>query len=140
MRNALVCSIMVVAMLVFAAVAMAISIETVPVGNLGNAGEISGVSAGAGPGGWGPDRTCGAVDYEYNIGKYEVTASQYMEFLNAVAVTDTHGLYNADMWLSDAGCKIERTTSSSGYSYSVAVEYADYPVNHTSPSACSIRS
>ena len=28
---------------------------------------------------------CGAVGYTYNIGKYEVTSSQYIEFLNAVA-------------------------------------------------------
>ena len=27
----------------------------------------------------------GGVDYTYNIGKYEITAGQYCEFLNAVA-------------------------------------------------------
>ncbi len=40
----------------------------------------------------------GGVDYVYEIGKYEVTAGQYTEFLNAVADEDTYGLYNADMW------------------------------------------
>ena len=65
--------------------AMAVVIETVPVGNVGNAGELSG----AGAGGRGPDRICGAVDYAYNIGKYEVTNAQYAEFLNAAAATDT---------------------------------------------------
>ena len=40
------------------------------------------------------DRICGSVGYNYNIGKYEVTAGQYTEFLNAVARTDTYGLYN----------------------------------------------
>lgn len=49
------------------------SLETVPVGNLGNTGEWSGESYG----GYGPDRICGAVDYAYNIGKYEVTGAQY---------------------------------------------------------------
>ena len=39
-------------------------IDTVPVGNWGNDGELSG----AGTGGYGPDRICGAVDYAYNIG------------------------------------------------------------------------
>ena len=60
-------------------------VETVTVGNPGNAGEWSGESYG----GYGPDRICGAVDYTYNIGKYEVTAGQYTEFLNAVAGVDT---------------------------------------------------
>ena len=36
-------------------------IVTVPVGNLGNTGELSG----AGAGGYGPDRICGAVAYVY---------------------------------------------------------------------------
>ena len=40
----------------------------------------------------------GGVDYVYNIGKYEVTNSQYAEFLNAVAaVGNPHGLYNTEM-------------------------------------------
>ena len=47
--------------------------ETVPVGNVGNAGELSG----AGAGGYGPDVIVGGVDYAYNIGTYEVTAGQY---------------------------------------------------------------
>ncbi|MDM8004619.1 MAG: hypothetical protein QUV05_00485, partial [Phycisphaerae bacterium] len=52
-------------------------IETVPVGNPGNVGELSG----AGAGGYGEDRICGAVSYGYRIGKYEVTAGQYCAFL-----------------------------------------------------------
>ena len=131
LRKMLVCSATILTMLV-SATATALIIETVPVGNTGNGGEISGISAAPGPGGWGPDRTCGAVGHEYNIGKYEVTAGQYAEFLNAVAVTDAHGLYNEDMWSSDVGCKIERTSSASGYSYVVAAEYADRPVNYVS--------
>ncbi|MCK4661128.1 MAG: hypothetical protein KAV82_16530, partial [Phycisphaerae bacterium] len=78
--------------------------ETVPVGNLGNAGELSGLGAG----GNGPDRICGAVDYAYNIGKYEVTAGQYAEFLNAVAATDAYELYNSSMDSSSYGCQITR--------------------------------
>jgi len=42
-------------------------VETVSVGNPGNAGELSGESAG----GEGPDRICGAVGYVYKIGKFE---------------------------------------------------------------------
>ncbi len=100
-------------------------IDTVPVGNPGNTGELSGEGAG----GAGPDRICGAVDYVFNIGKFEVTAGQYTEFLNAVANTDTYELYNTRMWSSIYGCKIERTGSSGSYTYSVAPDWANRPVN-----------
>ncbi|UCG16459.1 MAG: SUMF1/EgtB/PvdO family nonheme iron enzyme [Phycisphaerales bacterium] len=103
-------------------------IDTVPVGNPGNTGELSG----AGAGGSGPDRICGAVAYMYNIGKYEVTAGQYTEFLNAVATTDTYGLYDSLMWSDSFGCKIEQTGSSGSYSYSVATDWAGRPVNYIS--------
>jgi len=121
-----VCAAVVCVSLVSAA--SAVNIETVPVGNPGNAGELSGEGAG----GSGPDRICGAVAYAYNIGKYEVTAGQYTAFLNAVAATDTYGLYNSSMWSSSDGCKIERTGSSGSYSYSVAGDWANRPVNYVS--------
>ncbi len=103
-------------------------IETVTVGHPGNDGELSG----AGAGGLGPDRICGAVDYAYNIGMYEVTAGQYTEFLNAVAETDTYLLYNTEMWPGSYGCKIEQSGSSGSYSYSVSPDWADRPVNYVS--------
>ena len=90
-------------LLLSAVPALAITIETVPVGNPGNAGEWTGDSYG----GWGPDHVCGAVAYAYNIGKYEVTAGQYFAFLNAVAATDAYGLYNTEMWSFSGGCKIQ---------------------------------
>jgi formylglycine-generating enzyme required for sulfatase activity len=105
-----------------------VNIETVPVGNVGNTGEWSGGSYG----GNGQDRICGAVDYEYNIGKYEVTAGQYCEFLNAVAGVDTYGLYNGDMWANHRGCKIQRSGSPGSYTYSVAGDWANRPVNYVS--------
>jgi len=106
-----------------------ISLEMVSVGQVGNAGEWSGESYG----GYGPDRICGAVSYAYNIGKYEVTAGQYTEFLNAKAKTDTYELYNFSMW-NDTwyGCKIERNGTSGNYTYRVASNYANRPVNFVS--------
>jgi opacity protein-like surface antigen len=87
----------VVAALLLASVTSAVHIETVHVGNGGN---------------WPDPKTgVGTVKYEYNIGKYEVTAGQYSEFLNAVAGADTFGLYNPDMWFDPEGCKIERSGS-----------------------------
>ncbi len=94
----------------------AVNIETVPVGNPGNVADSR-------YGGY------GSVSYAYNIGKYEVTAGQYTEFLNAVAATDTYGLYNISMWSGTQGCKIERTGSPGSYTYSVAPAWANRPVN-----------
>ncbi|MHB1036479.1 MAG: SUMF1/EgtB/PvdO family nonheme iron enzyme [Pirellulales bacterium] len=75
----------------------------------------------------------GSVGYEYNIGKYEVTAGQYTAFLNAVAtVSDTYGLYDSNMWSDTYGCKIEQTFSSGIYTYSVAADRANRPVNYVS--------
>jgi formylglycine-generating enzyme len=98
------------------------------VGDPGNAGELSG----SGAGGSGLDRVCGAVGYTYSIGKFEVTAGQYAAFLNAVAKTDTYGLYNAEMWSDTEGCKIQQSNSSGNYAYSVTQHYACRPVNFVS--------
>jgi formylglycine-generating enzyme len=104
------------------------SLETVPVGDPGNIGELSGTGAG----GYGSNRICGAVAYDYRIGKYEVTAGQYTVFLNAVAKTDTYGLYNPMMWADNYGCKIQRTGESDNYTYSVAADRANRPVDFVS--------
>ncbi len=71
-------------------VVSAVTIDTVPVGNAGNGNSV-----------WGR----GAVDYDYRIGKYEVTVGQYIEFLNAITKTDPYGLYNTQMatYLNGAG-------------------------------------
>lgn len=105
-------------------------IDTVTVGNPGNAGELSG--AGALPGGFGWPRICGAVGYTYNIGKYEVTAGQYTEFLNKVAATDPYGLYNPWMRSDSNACQIQRSGTSGGYTYSVAPDMANRPVDYVS--------
>ena len=101
----------------FAAAAQAdVVVDTVTVGNPGNANDTHGDGY-------------GGVDYVYNIGTYEVTAGQYTEFLNAVADTDTYGLYNTSMW---AGAGIERSGSSGSYTYGVAGDWANRPVNYVS--------
>jgi formylglycine-generating enzyme len=100
------------------------SLETVPVGDPGNAADTEEHSAN--PAGQ------GAVAYDYNIGKYEVTAGQYALFLNAVAATDSYGLYNTSMWIGSLGCKIQRSGTSGSYTYSVASDYANRPVNYVS--------
>ena len=111
----------VAALMLLMSTAQAVTIETVPVGNPGNAEDTR----------YG-DPGYGDVDYEYNIGKYEVSAGQYCDFLNAVADTDTYGLYNGNMWSSGYGCKIQQSGDPESYTYSVAADYADRPVNYVS--------
>ncbi|MCX5653960.1 MAG: SUMF1/EgtB/PvdO family nonheme iron enzyme [Planctomycetota bacterium] len=119
----------VVAVLLLAAgAAQAITIDMVTVGDPGNVGELSGIR-GAYPSIF---RICGAVAYEYKIGKYEVTAGQYTAFLNAVAKTDTYGLYNTNMSDTSIGSGITRSGSSGSYDYSVASNFANRPVNYVS--------
>jgi formylglycine-generating enzyme required for sulfatase activity len=74
----------------------------------------------------------GAVAYAYRIGKFEVTAGQYTEFLNAVAKIDSYGLYQTNMSTNGQGCQITRGGSSGSYAYAVASDYANRPVNYVS--------
>ena len=76
--------------------AQAITVDMVTVGNAGNLADTTGY---------------GAVNYAYQIGKYEVTAAQYTAFLNAVATSgDPYGLYNANMSAA-YGCGIQQSSS-----------------------------
>ena len=107
-------------------------LEFVTVGCPGNTGELSG----EGVGGYGFDRLCGAVGYTYKIGKFEVTAEQYCEFLNKAAGVDPYCLYNTSMWSDASGCKIERFagsgTPADPYQYRIAAGLASLPVNYVS--------
>jgi formylglycine-generating enzyme len=115
------------ALLTLAVVASAanVTMEMVPVGDPGNAGNPL-KCWDYGSTGW------GAVAYSYSIGKYEVTAGQYAAFLNAVAKTDPYGLYNTEMWDNGQGCKISRSGSSGSYRYNVSSFYSVRPVNFVS--------
>ena len=107
-------------------------IDTVRVGNAGNDPDTRYYAAGY-----------GSVSYEYQIGKYEVTAGQYTEFLNAVAAEDTYGLYNTSMDSHNQGCQITQNGSSGNYTYdfsggtveapgSTAADWENRPVNFVS--------
>jgi sulfatase modifying factor 1 len=116
----------VIALLGLGTLVQAITIETVAIGDPGNTADTQ-VMTNDGTTGY------GSVGYEYNIGKYEVTAGQYTEFLNAVAnVSDAYGLYNTSMWSNTSGCQIQQTNTSGVFSYSVASDYANRPVNYVS--------
>src|SRR4051794_4715576 len=90
--------------------AQAVTIDMVIVGNPGNAGE-GGI---------------GSVVNTYEIGKYEVAAGQYTEFLNAVAQADPNGLYNTGMANATG---IQQSGLSPNFTYSVTADWASRPVN-----------
>lgn len=84
----------------------------------------------------------GSVSYSYQIGKYAVTTTQYAEFLNAVASTDTYGAYNEQMatnlmedCLLLAGCgrgEIDRIGESGSYLYLVKNGTGNRPITWVS--------
>jgi sulfatase modifying factor 1 len=105
-------------------VATAVNVDTVAVGNPGNAPDTRYASPGY-----------GSVGYTFQIGKFEITAGQYTEFLNAVADTDSYELYSiymGDPFSYYKGCNIQRSGSSGSYAYSVAPDWANRPVNWVS--------
>jgi formylglycine-generating enzyme required for sulfatase activity len=78
----------------------------------------------------------GSVDYVYRISKYEVSNAQYAEFLNAVADTDTHGLYNTNManssLVDDGYGGITRSGIPGSYTYNAIAGRENMPVNWVS--------
>jgi hypothetical protein len=91
------------------------SLEFVPVGNPGNAWDTAPGYASYG---------YGSVANSYQMGKYDVTVGQYVQFLNAVAATDTYGLYNSNMATSFSTIGITQSGSSGSYRYSVTGGYS----------------
>ena len=106
-----------VAVLFLTPLLYAVNIEWVTISDVGNSSDNTGY---------------GSVAYEYQIGTYEVTASQYTEFLNAVAVDDDiHGLYNSSMNSFD-GCGIIQKKIKGGYTYYITSGWENRPVNYVS--------
>ncbi|MGA2031731.1 MAG: SUMF1/EgtB/PvdO family nonheme iron enzyme [Thermoguttaceae bacterium] len=102
---------------VLSARASTITMAMVTVGDPGNAADTNGY---------------GAVSYTYQMGKYDVTTSQYAAFLNAVAQTaDPYGLYNPNMAPGWASCGISQSISSGTYSYATT-KNGNFPVNYVS--------
>jgi formylglycine-generating enzyme len=96
--------------------AQAVTIETVLVGHPGNTAQASGL---------------GRVDYEYRIGKYEVTNDQYVEFLNAKGATDPLSLYEPNfMGSTTFRGGIDRQGAFPFFTYSSKPNMGNKPVNH----------
>ena len=105
--------------LVYCQSASAITVTTVPVGNPGNGNDTNTGSL------------YGEVDYNYAIGKDDVTVGQYTAFLNAVAATDTYGLYNSGMATDGNVAGIVQNGSSGNYTYNV-IGSPNHPIVYVS--------
>jgi hypothetical protein len=103
------------ALFCLAPAASAVTIAWTPIGNPGNAADTT---------------SYGAVGDAYNIGTYEVTNSQYAEFLTAKAAADPLGLYNTSMGSGFGG--ITRSGVSGSFTYSAISGRTDMPVNYVS--------
>lgn len=82
-------------------------VDFVTVGDAGNTADANGF---------------GRVDYEYMIGRYEVTIEQYCVFLNHVAKSDPHGLYREKMKTDSSIVAIDRFGTEGSYTYRVIGE------------------
>ncbi|BBO32079.1 formylglycine-generating enzyme family protein [Lacipirellula parvula] len=104
-------------------IVFAVTIDWATVGDTGNYG---------GPESYG--RTFGAVNYAYQIGKYEVTNAQYAEFLNIKdpSGTNPYGLYNAKMGTDANGGILFDATANQGSKYSLKQGSGQQPVNFVS--------
>ncbi len=101
-----------------------VAVSLVPVGNPGNAADTIDVNG----------VRCGAVANVYHIGKYEVSNTEYVEFLNAADPTgaNPYGIYNASM-SSDVRGGISYTSGNpNGSKYAVRTNMGPKPVNFVS--------
>ena len=101
---------------VYSIASATVTIDTVFVGDADNAEDATGY---------------GRVSYNYRIGTYEVTNSQYTAFLNSTAATDPFSLYHTDMGSNEHG-GITRAGSSGNYTYSIKSGFENKPVNYVS--------
>jgi sulfatase modifying factor 1 len=93
-------------------------LEMVTVGNPGNGTDAGNTSEAS---------VYGAVSATFQIGKFEVTNAQYVAFLNAVAATDTNGLFNTFME-TDARGGIDQFGTNGSFRYAVRAGMGDKPV------------
>ncbi|MBX9577107.1 MAG: formylglycine-generating enzyme family protein [Chthoniobacterales bacterium] len=102
-----------------------INISLVQVGAPNNPADLSSTNSGTTNG-------YGAVLMPYQIGTYDVKASEYCAFLNAVAKkSDPHGLYNTNMTSDpDVACITRSGDAISGYTYVPIDGRKDFPITY----------
>jgi formylglycine-generating enzyme required for sulfatase activity len=108
--------------------ASAVTVDWVFIGDPGNPADPNPDTVKCAPSAISP---CGSVAHEYAISKYEVTNTQYAEFLNAKAAADPLALYHTNMNASSNG-GITRSGVSGSYGYSVKAGMESMPINYVS--------
>jgi len=100
-------------------VASAVTMQWSPVGNPGNANDPA------------TGNMFGGVAYNYQIGTYDVTNSQYVEFLNAKDPAGTNALFlwTSNMMLDTFGGMNYTAGNSVGSKYSAKSGSGEHPVN-----------
>jgi formylglycine-generating enzyme required for sulfatase activity len=112
------CAILLAALVAISS-SQAITIPTVPVGDVGSPNDPA------------TGNLYGGVSYAYDIGTTEVTVGQYTAFLNAVASTDTYSLYSTAMATDLNIAGIARNGVPGSYNYS-PIGSANHPVTYVS--------
>ena len=109
------------ALLAFVADASAVTMNWSAVGNASNANDPA------------TGNLYGGVGYNYNIGTKDVTASQYVEFLNAKDAGGLNqlGLYNSNMGNAAFGGISFNNLNPAGSMYGVISGRGDHPANYT---------
>jgi len=116
------------AVLVFVADASAVTMSWSMVGDTGNAADPADGDVST-PG----IQHFGAVAYPYKIAAFDVTTSQYVEFLNAKDPTGANslGLYNSEMSNPSYAVLSFNSGNSNGNKYNAISGRGNYPVNGT---------
>jgi formylglycine-generating enzyme required for sulfatase activity len=91
-----------------------VTIDTRTINNVGNAGNAT--------------NGLGAVPYVFQLGRFEVTNSQYAAFLNAVGRSNTNNIYNSAM-NTDVNGGITQSGTSGSFTYAVKANMGNEPVN-----------
>jgi formylglycine-generating enzyme required for sulfatase activity len=78
------------------------------------------------------DGSFGGVSYDYHIGTYEVTNSQYVAFLNAKGSANTHDIFNSSMESDSSHGGIQQAGTSGSFTYSAKAGFGNKPVNYVS--------
>lgn len=105
----------------------AVVMDWVTIGNPNNAAQSASNRSHGQNGGDG----YGSVGYVYAISRNETTIGQYVEFLNAVEKSNSHGLYNTYMANNANTAGILRSGSNGSYTYS-AIGSANHPIAYIS--------
>jgi formylglycine-generating enzyme required for sulfatase activity len=113
---------MLIATFLFCPSASAINIETVLIGDAGNAADGRAMSDGT--------SGYGNVAYQFRIGKYEITNNEYVEFLRASATaSDPHEIYELQLGNTYYG-GITRSGGPTNFTYTVKPNMGNKPVSH----------